>query len=224
LRASQEIDQVIATMMALALQAQPASLPPPDGALPKATVDLMRCVGAVAAVRGQPVDPVQTSAHLYYYLVLAAQSAPTDKPLMKRVDELTATARSYFPEAGQAQAIMEACDKAHPVAKEGLAGTLPANAFERDFMCLTAIQLDIGAADEYRQSTGDATYVDKLQPLLLRFRARMTKAAFAANHIDSIAAVDKAQNRAMAESVKIGNLASLLKLCDDAAPPSSLRP
>jgi len=211
-------------MMALALQAQSANLPPPNGALPKATVDLMRCVGAVATARGQRVDPVQTGAHLSYYLILAAQSAPTEKPLMKRVAELTAMATSYFPEAGQAQAIMEACDKAHPLAKEGLAGTLPTNSFERDFMCLTAIQVEMGSADEYRQSTGDASYVDKLQPLLLRFRARMTKAGLAANHIDSVAAVDRAQDRVMAESVKIGNLASLLKLCDDAAPPSSLRP
>lgn len=215
---------MIATMIALALQAQPANLPPPDGTLPNATVDLMRCVGAVAAARGPRVDPVQTGAHLYYYLILAAQSAPTDKLLMKRVAELSATAKSYLPEAGQAEAIMDACDKAHPVARVGLASTLPANTFERDFMCLTAIQFDIGSADEYRQSTGDASYVDKLQPLLLRFRARMTKAGLAANHIDSIAAVDKAQNRAMAESVKIGNLASLLKPCDDAAPPPSLRP
>lgn len=192
-------------LLALAIQTAPVSTPSAEAA--------MKCGNAVIVASGEPAPSLRTTSHFMYFVMQAAKEAPGGKPYLERVNELASGAPKEESTAAEAAKTLAACDRSYPLARATMLPRLPANAFDRDMLCLGALSILRGAAEEMRgigPDGGAAARIDAaLKPLVQRFDGQ----ALAAHGIADDAAFVSALGEQLKASLALGNSQTIGRAC-----------
>lgn len=193
----------------LALAIQTASPPAP------AADPAMKCAFAVVGANGEAQPSLQGTAHFMYFVMQAAKADSGGKPFLARVNELAAGLdRADVPAEPAAKALLASCDRAYPLARATTpAPRLPAKAFDRDVMCLGALSILKGAAEEMRGQGPDGGAAARIDTILGPLLQRFDDAALAAQGIDGEAAFVAAMGTQLEASLALGNSQMIARAC-----------
>ncbi|MES2442568.1 MAG: hypothetical protein V4574_07035 [Pseudomonadota bacterium] len=198
-------------ILVLALLAQTAGLEADDS---KAA---LTCLGAARPANRIGMPPLRSASQATYYL-LQSVAAPGREQFMQRLSQAARTGAadvSHTPEA--TSAILAACEQRFPKVRVEGPVALPADAFDRDLMCLAELNLFGGAASRHNEETGDRTQLDRAFGLLAKYRARLTPGRYAANGLPDAAAQERAFGDQMVAALELGPPDAIVASCETAA-------
>ncbi len=194
------------TLLALVAQTATLGTPVADNA--------MKCGMASILVAASEKPQLRETSHFMYFVMQAAKAAPTDKPFVERVGELAGTAAQTVPiEPETSAATATACDRTYPMARTTVAPRLPANAFDRDVMCMGTLSMLKGAADEMSKDGTDAGAAKRIDAALASIAQRLDDAALAKRGMTTEGAFIVAMGDQLKASLAIGNPLTIARAC-----------
>ena len=194
------------TLLALAIQT--ASVPTPSAET------ALKCGSAIIATNGESMPSLQTTSHFMYFVMQAAKADPAGKPFFDRMTELVASitkGEALAPEA--AKTLIASCDRSYPLARPSVPPRLPANAFDRDVMCLGALSVLRGPAEELRGSGPDGSAAARIDAALKPLAQRFDREALARRGIVGEAAFLSAMEEQLKASLSLGNIQTIGRAC-----------
>jgi hypothetical protein len=194
------------TLLALAIQTASISTPGAETA--------MKCGSAIIATNGKAPPSLQTTSHFMYFVMQAAKDDPGNKPFLDRVSELVASVtKEEAPALEAARTLIASCDRSFPLARTTIPPRLPANAFDRDVMCLGALSVLRGPAEEMRGRGPDGGAAARIDAALKPLAQRFDGEALAKRGIAGEAALISAMEEQLKTSLSLGNMQTIGRAC-----------
>jgi hypothetical protein len=193
-------------LLALAIQTAPVSTPAAETA--------MKCASAVVATNGESAPSLRATSHFMYFAMQAAKDDPGDRPFLDRVAELVASIPAKGGlESEAAKTLIAGCDRSYPLARAATPPRLPATAFDRDVMCLGALSVLRGPAEELRGNGPDGSAAARIDAALKPLAQRFDGEALARRGIVGEAAFVTALEGQLKASLALGNIQTIGRAC-----------
>lgn len=152
-----------------------------------------------------------------FYMLHGARTRPADTPMLDRITDMldADTFRRPVSEAEQTRAklLVPICEKrfARPVSTT--AAQLPAEAVERDMMCLSVLLMLEGGATVLRSKSPDDPWLDRIEPLFEPIKARLDSEVMARKNIKNMSDFIAWHDRQLAASVDLGDPLAVARAC-----------
>ena len=201
----------------IAAQAAPSALAQPAASpvLPTAPRDAaMTCYWATAAGMAGAKDQTGVIASAVWYLLEYLRSAkvPGD-PL----DHIQAMSSEEFDTGkifdGDPAAVAAVCQQRNP-RNSPAAVVLPADAFQRDTLCMAVASLIVGFARSEQEDTGRSPFLEPATALMDRIAERLDDATLAARGHVGDEAVMKLISASLGRSTLQGGLIGIYRACE----------
>lgn len=194
------------TLLALAIQAATVSTPAAEAA--------MKCSTAAVATSSEVRPSLQATAHFMYFIMQAAKEDSGGKPFLVRVGELAGAPQGeQLPTAEAARTLVAGCDRRYPLADAATTPRLPANAFERDMMCLGALSILKGGAEDMRDKSVDRGAIGRIDTVLVPIHQRINDETLAQRGVTTQEAFVTALGEQIEASLELGNLLTVARAC-----------
>jgi hypothetical protein len=195
-------------LLMLAAQAQPS----PQAGVAMTAERAMRCASALR-VRDNAAGTADfpLAVRSIYFVMIAARETGGQESFFNRIKVLGAKVGDYAVTMQASTEIIASCLKDEPRADGATVGALPADAAERDLMCVGTLALLEGLATGYRDKSHDGAPAEHWANVLAPFQARVQKGAEAGGHADALlTSMEQATERA----TRIGAPETLAKMCE----------
>ena len=174
----------------------------------------MAC-GAAAVVAGAETDaPLRMTSHYMYFVMRAAEADPGDKSFLLRIGELAGgAAQGEIPSPEAAKKLLTDCDREYPLARAATAPKLPADAFDRDVMCMGTLSLLSGAAEEIKKDGDDNGAHDRIGEAIAGIAGRLTDDALAQRGMNNEEKFTVVMGEQLKASLRLGNPETIARAC-----------
>ena len=174
----------------------------------------MRCATAAVVSSGEADPSLGVTSHFMYFLMQATRADPGGKPFLTRLNELAqASGGAEIPSPDEAKALLAGCDREFPLARAANTPRLPANAFDRDVMCMGVLSLLNGAAEEMKANGGDPEPQARIAAALDPVSERLGDDVLAQHGMDDEASFMIAMGDQLAASLALGHPQMVARAC-----------
>lgn len=205
---------IAALMAALTVPALAAPAPVPEPVLPKAPREAaMTCYWATAAGMAGAREQTEVISEAVWYIIdyLHAEKIPGDtlEHIQKMSGEDFDTVSVF---AGNPTALAAACRKRNP-RNSAAAVALPADAFERDTLCMAVTSLVVGFARSEQQDTGRSALLDPATTQMDRIAERLSDETLAAHGYVGDEQVTALISGALGQATASGSIIGIYRAC-----------